>query len=251
MHEPVPMPVRAPSQAVALPTHKPVVTYVLLGAIGVTFALEMLLGGSSNNLTLVTMGAQVNALVAAGQSWRLLTAMFLHIGLMHLAFNAWALYVLGLPLETNYGSVRFAVIYLVSGLAGGVLYFILGPSGVLSAGASGAIFGIVGAELAYVLLNRRLFGKMGRQRLMNLLFLLGINLVFGFTVTGINNIAHIGGFIGGLLLGLALAPRYDVKWDLTAAGPSPTIVDSSSQIVAVGGVIVAVVLLALGLQVGG
>lgn len=242
----------APARAsVSLPVHKPVVTYVLLVAIGIAFLLELLLGGSTSMRTLYLMGAQVNSEIANGDYWRLLTAMFLHIGPMHLAFNAFALYSLGADLERYYGSLRFALIYFLSGLIGGVLYFVIGPPNVLSAGASGAIFGIIGAELAYIMSNRRLFGSMGRQRLTNLVVLLGINLVLGFTVSGINNIVHIGGFLGGLFLGFALTPRYGVGWDHTAAPPLPMIEDRSSVALAAGGVVAAMALLALGLQIGG
>jgi rhomboid protease GluP len=236
---------------VSLPVHKPIVTYVLLAAIGIAFLLEMLLGGSTSMATLYMMGAQVNREVANGDYWRLLTAMFLHIGPMHLAFNAFALYSLGADLERYYGSVRFALIYFLSGLIGGVLYFVVGPPNVLSAGASGAVFGIVGAELAYIVSNRRLFGSMGRQRLTNLVFLLGINLVLGFTVSGINNIVHIGGFLAGLGLGFALTPRYGVGWDYAAAPPLPMVEDHSSRVLAAGGVVAAMALLAIGLQYGG
>jgi len=234
-----------------LPVHKPVVTYVLLVGIGIAFLLELLLGGSTNTRTLYLMGAQVNSEIANGDYWRLLTAMFLHIGPMHLAFNAFALYSLGADLERYYGSVRFALIYFLSGLIGGVLYFVIGPLNVLSAGASGAIFGLIGAELAYIVTNRKLFGSMGRQRLTNLVFLLGVNLVLGFTVSGINNIVHIGGFLGGLGLGFALTPRYGLGWDEAVSPPMPLLEDQSSRVLAAGGVVAAMALLAIGLQFGG
>ncbi len=235
----------------ALPLHKPVVTYILLAAIGVAFVLQTIRGGSTNMQTLYIMGAQVNSQVAQGEYWRLLTAMFLHIGLMHLAFNAFALYSLGLDMERSFGSLRFALVYFLSGLIGGVIYFITGPPNVLSAGASGAIFGLVGAELAYIMSNRALFGTGGRQRLTNLVFLLGINLVLGFTVPGINNIVHIGGFLAGFGLGFALTPRYGVAWDQTTIPPIPRVEDHSSLTLAAGGVVTATLLLAAGLLFGG
>jgi rhomboid protease GluP len=246
-------PVSQPAGGVAmpLPVHKPVVTYVLLVGIGITFGLELLLGGSTNMRTLYTMGAQVNSAIAAGDYWRLLTAMFLHIGPMHLAFNAFALYSLGMDLERYYGSLRFALIYFLSGLIGGTLYFVIGPPNVLSAGASGAIFGLIGAELAYIVTNRRLFGPMGRQRLTNLVVLLAVNLLLGFTVAGINNIVHIGGFLGGLGLGFALTPRYGLGWEYMESRPIPVLEDQSSRALAAGGVVAAMALLALGLQIGG
>ena len=81
-----------------------------------------------------------------------------------------------------------------------------------SVGASGAIFGLIGAEAAFFVRNRRLFGQFGRQRLGNVAILLVINLVFGFTIPNINNIAHLGGLAAGFLLGFALAPGYAVRY---------------------------------------
>src|SRR5690606_27093416 len=116
------------------------------------------------------------------------------IGLQHILFNGWALFSVGREVEAMYGSLWFTVIYLAAGLAGNIGYYWLGDS-VLSAGASGAVFGLIGAEAAFFLTNRSLFGKLGSQRLGNLGVLIAINLVFGFTVPGINNIAHLGGLI--------------------------------------------------------
>lgn len=234
---------------VRLPLTKPVLTYVLLGAIALYFVLEMLLGGSSSLRVLVALGAQVNELVAAGQPWRLLTAMFLHIGLAHVAFNAWALFVLGRDVEAFYGHWRFAAIYFVSGLAGNVTYYVLGPN-VLSAGASGAVFGLVGAEVAYWLRNRSVFGSLSRQRLANLAMLVVINLVLGFSVRGINNLAHMGGLISGLALGLALAPHYRVSWDWLPSGLTPHLRDDSPRWLKVLAVSGAALLLWAGNLVG-
>lgn len=208
-----------PRTGARLPLVQPTLTYILLVVIVLVFLLESLFGGSTNMRTLQGLGAQVNALVAAGQYSRLLTAMFLHIGVAHLAFNGWALYTLGRDVEAFYGHGRFAAIYLLSGLAGGVAYYVLGPRNVLSAGASGAIFGLVGAEGALFLANRTLFGTMGRQRLWNLGILVVINLALGATTPGINNMAHVGGFLCGVALGLGLAPRYQVVWEWSDSGP--------------------------------
>jgi len=197
--------------SVRLPLARPWVTYVLLAVVGLAFIGETVLGGSTNVYTLVGLGAQVNALVAQGAYWRLLSAMFLHIGLMHLAFNGWALFSLGREVEALYGSGRFTVIYLLAGLFGGLATYLAGLEG-LSAGASGAIFGLVGAEIAYFLRNRRLFGAFSKQQLANLFTLVGINLVFGFTLAGVNNWAHLGGLAAGFALGWGLTPRYLLAW---------------------------------------
>lgn len=239
-----------------LPLSQPRVTYGLLVTIGVAFVIQLLAGGSTNTRALVTVGAQVNSLVAGGEVWRLLTAMFLHIGLQHIAFNAWALFSLGRDVEAFYGSFRFTILYFVAGLAGNVVYYLLGPD-ILSAGASGAVFGMVGSQAAFFLLNRELFGSFGRERLANLAVLIGINLVFGFTVPGINNLAHLGGLISGFLLGLALSPRYQIVHVMIegpAELPMPTVaravLDRRSRPLSALAVAIAIALLVGGVRLG-
>jgi len=234
---------------VRLPFARPVLTYVLLAVNAVYFGLETLLGGSTAIRTLVQLGAQVNVLVAAGQYWRLVTAMFLHIGLAHLAFNMYALFSLGRDLEGFYGSLRFAAIYFISGIAGNVAYYAAGPNAV-SAGASGAIFGLVGAEIAFLASNRTLFGSFRRQRLLNLAFLVVINLAFGFQNRGINNLAHLGGLVSGLVLGFALTPRHRISWDWGPSGAAPRLVDGTPRWVQVAAVLGAGVLLGLAILFG-
>ena len=244
----------APHQAsLALPLAKPRITYVLLGLILAAFLAETVLGGSTSMRTLVMLGAQVNVLVWEGQVWRLLTAMFLHIGVQHILFNGWALYSLGRDVEMFYGSVRFTILYFVAGLFGGVAYYLLGApttAVTVSAGASGAVFGIIGAELAFWLRNRELFGTFGRQRLLNLGILIAINLFFGFTVPGINNLAHLGGLIPGFLLALALAPHYGVVLKWSDLGPTPRLANTTSTMIQVAAVVLALLLLLAGFALG-
>jgi rhomboid protease GluP len=194
--------------AYALPLYRPVVTWVLLAAIIVVFVLETAAGGSTELEVLVRMGAKVTPLIVAGQYWRLFTAMFLHIGIFHLLFNAYALFAIGTELERIYGPLRFALIYILSGLMGSLASYAF--SWTLSAGASGAIFGVIGALAAFFLLHRERLGAWGRARLGNIAFLIAINLFLGFTRPGIDNLGHIGGLIAGLALGWALAPRYEL-----------------------------------------
>lgn len=203
---PPPQPRRLP-----LPLAQPRVTYALL-AINVLVWLAMTAaGGSTNTAVLIRFGAKVNLLIAQGQVWRLLTSMFLHIGLMHLFFNGYALFAFGIEVERLYGSARFLVLYLLAGLYGSLVSFGLGPN--LSAGASGAIFGLLGVMLAFFRLHRDMFGEWGRQRLLNLLGVAGFNLVLGFTVPGIDNLAHLGGLLSGAVLGWLLAPQYQAQVD--------------------------------------
>ncbi len=238
-----------PAPRVRLPLAQPRLTFVFLVLVAAVFALETVLGGSTNSATLERLGAQLNLRVADGEIWRLLSAMFLHIGLAHIAFNGWALFSLGRDIEAFYGSVWFAAIFLLTGLFGNVAYYLLGGPG-LSAGASGGVFGLIGAEVAYFLVNRELFGKFGRERLSNLVVLIGINLVFGFTVQGINNYAHLGGLLSGFALGLLLAPRYGVAWALTETGPVGTLSDRRALSIRLLALAAAVILLVGGVLAG-
>jgi rhomboid protease GluP len=192
----------------ALPLSKPVVTWILLGVIVVVFLVETAAGGSTETDVLVRLGAKVTPLIASGEYWRLLTSMFLHIGLVHLAFNGYALIVIGTELERLLGWGRFLTIYLLSGLFGSLASYALSSS--LSAGASGAIFGVIGALAAFFLRHRQQLGRWGQRRLANIAFLLVINLFFGFTRPGIDNLAHLGGLVSGFFLGWVLVPHYQL-----------------------------------------
>ncbi len=197
-----------------LPLSRPRITWILLGLIVAVFlGMEALgwtltgtLGGSSNTEVLIRMGAKVTPLIAAGEYWRLFTSMFLHIGLMHLAFNGYALLAIGTELERLFGHGRFLAIYLLSGLMGSLASYAFSYS--LAAGASGAIFGLIGALGAFFAIHRERLGAWGRNRLINIAFLIALNLFLGFTQPGIDNLAHIGGLLAGLGLGWAMTPRY-------------------------------------------
>nr|WP_275899723.1 rhomboid family intramembrane serine protease [Bacillus piscicola] len=173
---------------------KPRLTYLLLAAIVfVFFAIEQA-GGSTDLLTLIEFGAKYNPAILDGEWWRLFSSMFLHIGFLHIFMNSLALFYLGGAVERMYGTLRFSVIYLTAGLFGSLASFACNEQ--VSAGASGAIFGCFGALLYFGLIHRQLFFRtMG----VNVLFILAINLVFGFVVPAVDNGAHIGGLAGGFL----------------------------------------------------
>ena len=201
-----PQPQRA---AYRLPLHRPIVTWVLLAIIVVVFIVQTLLGGSTEVDVLIRMGAKFTPLIAAGEYWRLFTSMFLHIGVMHLAFNGYALFIIGTELERLVGPGRFLTIYLLSGLFGSLASYALSDS--LAAGASGAIFGIIGALAAFFLVHRERLGAWGNRRLGNIALVLVLNLVWGFSQPGrIDNFAHVGGLLAGFALGWVLAPRYEL-----------------------------------------
>jgi membrane associated rhomboid family serine protease len=145
--------------------------------------------------------------VAEGQWYRLITSAFLHeqfgsgLGILHIAFNMWALIIVGPPLERVLGRLRFLSVYLVSALGGSVLYYLIAPPGAPALGASGAIFGLFGA---FFVMARRLHVDM-RQ----IIGLIVLNLAIGFVVSGIAWQAHVGGLIAGAALtaAYAYAPR--------------------------------------------
>jgi rhomboid protease GluP len=181
------------------------VTTLLLLAIALVFVGETVSGGSTNTAVLVAFGANVPALVWQGQWWRLLASVFLHIGIAHVLLNGWALYQLGALFEILLGSAKLLAVFLVTGVAGAAvsLFFTRG----LSAGASGAIFGLMGALIAFLLRHRERLTPFAKSLLGQLVLWAGINVVFGFSMPGIDNAAHLGGCAAGFLFGLTLKPR--------------------------------------------
>ncbi|WP_163103397.1 rhomboid family intramembrane serine protease [Peribacillus alkalitolerans] len=178
---------------------KPIFTMIFLAIQIVIFLLMELLGSSESMKTLVEFGAKYTPFILQGEWWRLITPMFVHIGLLHLIMNSFALYYLGAEVEKIYGSFRFFIFYLFAGFAGTLASFLFNDS--LSAGASGAIFGCFGALLFFGWKQPKLFfRKMGT----NIIVLIAINLALGFTLSGIDNSGHIGGLIGGFLISLAI-----------------------------------------------
>ena len=181
---------------------EPMVTYVLLGIMVLVQLGAMASGANATGSRfggsqLITDGAVSGPAVADGEIWRLLTAGFLHAGLLHLMFNAFALYVLGTMLEPAIGRLRFAIIYFVSLFAGSFGALLVEPNA-LTVGASGAIFGLMGAVVV-VMRNRGLnFMESG------IALWLGINLVFTFAIPGISIGGHIGGLVGGTLAALLM-----------------------------------------------
>ena len=152
----------------------------------------------------LALGAKDNAAIRGGEFYRFLTAMFLHGGLTHLFFNSFALYSLGLEVERLFGSLRFLAIYFIAGFGGGLASYALSPND--SVGASGAIFGLVGALAAFFYLGRGMFGEMSRQQIGNLIFITLINLGIGLSTPRIDNYAHMGGLAAGAIVGLLLTP---------------------------------------------
>ena len=203
--EPTESPPPEPVQPRAVP--RTLVVWVITAInVAVFLALE-LSGGSTNTDTLIQFGAKFNPLIARGEYWRLVAPIFIHIGLMHLAFNSIALLSFGRLAEMVYGHWRFLAIYLVSGIAGVAFSYFFSRG--LSAGASGAIFGIAGALTVFYAVNRKKGPSAAQGQLGSMVVLLGINAVFGITNPTIDNWAHAGGLIAGIALGVWLTPRFE------------------------------------------
>lgn len=185
---------RREKEARVLEYGKPLFTYVLIGLQVLMFLVLEWKGGSTNPAVLIQYGAKFNPLIKEGEWWRFITPIFLHIGFFHLFMNTMALYYLGMTVERLYGSWRFLFIYLLAGFFGTLGSFLFTSS--LSAGASGAIFGLFGALLYFGTVYRHLFFKtMGT----NIIGLVVLNLGLGLLIPGIDNAGHIGGLIGGFL----------------------------------------------------
>ncbi|NJM07021.1 rhomboid family intramembrane serine protease [Candidatus Gracilibacteria bacterium] len=186
-------------------------TWILLWANVGIYVLTCLLSGNlfQPASSVLALGWKQNDLIASGEYWRLLTAMFLHGNLVHIFFNSYALFALGPECERFYGTFRFTVVYFVAGLAGSVASYLFtaGPS----VGASGAVFGLIGALGAFYGLNRKTLGAAGQMALQNIGGVIFINLLIGFAGGGfIDNFAHLGGLICGAAAGAALGPRLNV-----------------------------------------
>ncbi len=181
---------------------KPVVTNVLIGII--TFFMIMMYlfaNGSTDIETLYMFGG----LVKDSNPIRLITSIFLHIGILHYLMNVWALKLLGNQVEKFYGHIKTLLIFIYSGIIGNLLTVILMNENVISAGASGAIFGLMGAILYFAINQRTYMGEALKKEILPVII---INIFLGFLVSGINMYAHIGGLIGGMLISSTLGIKH-------------------------------------------
>lgn len=211
-----------------IPTVQPYVTYALIAINVLFFVLRAL--SPALDVQLVEFGANNStAVLVDAEFHRLFTSMFLHSGIygvsgafqpqgaLHLLFNMYALWVIGAAQERVFGHVRFALIYLLGGLAGSVASALFGDPNSYSIGASGAVFAVFGAEFIFWYRHRKLFGRGGQARLRSLATLLFINIAFGLLANSsggglrIDNLAHLGGLAGGLVLTWFLGPYFNLE----------------------------------------
>jgi membrane associated rhomboid family serine protease len=224
---------QGPARRVRSATGRITATKALLAAIFAVFIVEVATGGPDALMVgpsfakLVRLGALVPAIVtgsgrlvggiAGSQYWRFLTSMFLHIGILHIAFNAWALWLFGTAMEGALGTTRFLVVYFVTGFLAGVASYAFAPIvvggqlvggpispgavaiGEIAAGASGAIFGVFGAFVAYNYRRRHLAVAAANLRWAIMMILLNAFLAIAYT--GIDWRAHVGGFVSGVAAG--------------------------------------------------
>lgn len=189
--------------------NKPIITYILIFINIVMFVLMYMLGnGSENTNTLIDFGANYILLTKAGEYYRLITSGFLHIGVIHLLLNMYSLYIVGSQVEYFYGKVKYIIIYLFSLIMGSLFTVALSSVNTVSAGASGAIFGLLGSILYFGIKYR---GYIGNSLVNQIVPVVVLNLIIGFTTPGIGNAAHIGGLIGGYLISMAVGIGIDKK----------------------------------------
>ena len=201
----------------------------IIAVTAISFLAQQLLGDSYTFRL-----ASVPQLIAAGEWWRLLTPVLVHAGIFHVAMNMFVLYVYGQNAEEAFGSLRLLAIYIASALTGSAFSYAFG-AGYASVGASGAVFGVVGALIVY-LYNRRT-SQFIRQHLSSMMGFLVLNAVIGFVLPRIDIMAHLGGLIGGALLGLA--------FDRSRGAPkaaSPLALQIAGVALVIGGTVVLVML---------
>ena len=185
--------------------NRPIITYILIALnICVFIAMYIWGNGSEDNTTLLMFGANNRFFVLyLNQFYRLITSSFIHIGILHLFVNMYSLYIIGSQIENFFGKIKYLIIYLGSAIFGSLLSICF-HSGI-SAGASGAIFGLLGA-IAYFGYHYRLYlGNVIRTQIIPIIIL---NLLLGFLTPGIDNAGHIGGLIGGIFISMICGLKY-------------------------------------------
>lgn len=185
-----------------------VCTTVLIIANAAVFFIMLLIGDTEDAYFMMNHGAMYEPAIVEGKEYyRIFTSMFLHFGITHLLNNMVMLGALGWNLELETGKVKFLIIYFGSGITGNLLSLFINMStgeNVVSAGASGAVFGLMGALFYVVIANR---GRIGRLSGRGMIFMILLSLYFGLTSSGVNNEAHIGGLICGFILAAVLYRR--------------------------------------------
>lgn len=202
------------------PQLQPYVTYSILGITVFVYLLQIGSGLLFGGDLVAFFGQKMNEAIVAGQLWRLITPILLHGNIPHIAFNMYALHVLGPTLERYFGHWQFLLLYLVSGFTGVVASFALTESP--SLGASTSIFGLLGAQWVFAYQNQKVFGERARQAQQSIINIAVINFIIGLS-PGIDNWGHFGGLVGGLMMSWVGGPV------LTLTGDTPNFVLVNSR----------------------
>jgi len=181
-------------------------TYGLIGVTVLVFLAQLVGNQLAGFDVLAGLGAKDNQAIAAGQVWRLVTPLFIHVNILHLFVNMYSLSAIGPSVERLFGSPRLLVVYLLSGIAGVDLSLAFSPRP--SVGASGAIFGLLGALGVFLFLHRRTFGRAAAVQLRQIVIVALLNLGLGL-MPGIDNFGHLGGLLAGAALAWLVGPRLE------------------------------------------
>jgi rhomboid protease GluP len=193
---------------------RPIITMIFIAIniimYGITAYLSFVYAGgsifNSDTRVLILLGAKVNELIASGEYYRLISAMFLHGGIVHLGVNMYSLYAIGPMVERVYGKTKYIAIYFLAGICSSIFSYTFSPS--VSIGASGAIFGLLGAVLIFAIKSK---GKTGSRFIRSILSVIFINIMIGVTLPNIDNFAHIGGLLGGLIISFVVSFKQEGK----------------------------------------
>ena len=191
----------------------PIITYTIMIICLLVFIAMYIFGnGSQDAQTLLKFGANWDVLTKSSpkEYYRLLTSTFLHIGFIHIIVNMYSLYVIGPQVESFFGKLKYLFIYLFSGICGSMLSLAF-THNTISAGASGAIFGLLGSLLYFGYYYRAYLGNVVKSQIVPIILL---NLAIGFILTGIDNAAHIGGLVGGIVASMVVGiPDKSTKFE--------------------------------------
>jgi rhomboid protease GluP len=192
-------------RAVPIPGVRPIFTYGILGVTALVFLGQSLFG---DPFTL--FGLKINQNIQNGEYWRLVTPIFLHAGIIHFLLNMYSLYNVGRLIERPLGYARFLMIYFFSGIAGVFASYLFNPYN--SLGASGAIFGLIGALAVFLYRHSKILGPVGRSLLTQVVIIIALNLSLSLT-PGIDLWGHLGGLLSGAGLTWVLGPVWKLEID--------------------------------------
>lgn len=184
-----------------------IITVSLIAANVIMYIITAFLSGNildSNINALIYLGAKENSLIASGQYYRLITAMFLHGGIVHLVLNMYSLKAIGPLVEKVYGKAKYIAIYFIGGIVSSMFSYKFSDG--VSIGASGAIFALLGATLVFAMKMR---DRIGKGMVINILSVIGINIFIGIAIPNIDNFGHLGGLIGGFIVSLLISNNFE------------------------------------------